>query len=269
VTLLATAAVSTGFAEDRSPRLLVIGPVESVNAESRSAVVLGQRVRTDAATELAVGDSVAIYGLANRNASIEASAVQSLGLYVPGATPIYITGTVERAEPSVGRIVVNGIAVDLTPAMSDGMVSPGVGSQLEVSGTQPVSHGVVLMERASAVGASNRGISRIGVTGIGGVGLNGIGGVGVTGIGGVGVTGIGGVGLNGIGGVGVTGAGGVGVKGIGGVGLNGIGGVGVTGTGGVGVKGIGGVGLNGIGGVGVTGIGGVGSSASGVSRFTP
>ena len=217
VTLLATAAVSTGFAEDRSPRLLVIGPVESVNAESRSAVVLGQRVRTDAATELAVGDSVAIYGLANGNGSIEASAIQSLGLYVPGATPIYITGTVERAEPSVGRIVVNGITVDLTPAMSDGMVSPGVGSQLEVSGTQPVSHGVVLMEGASAVGASNRGISRIGVKGIGGVGRNGIGGVGSNGIGGVGRNGIGGVGRNGIGGVGSNGIGGVGSNGIGGV----------------------------------------------------
>jgi hypothetical protein len=252
-TLLAIAAVSTGFAEERSPRLLVIGPVESVNAESRSAIVLGQQVRTDAAAELAVGDSVAIYGLANRNGSIEASAIQSLGLYVPGATSIFITGKVERAEPSVGRIVVNGITVDLTPAMSHGTVSADVGSQFAVSGTQPVSHGVVLMERASAVGASNRGISRIGLNGIGGVGLNGIGGVGLNGIGGVGLNGIGGVGANGIGGVGVKGIGGVGVKGIGGVGVNGIGGVG----------------LNGIGGVGLNGIGGVGSSASGVSRFTP
>ena len=76
VTLLMTAAVSTGFAEERSPQLLVIGPVESVNAESRSAIVLGQQVRTDAAAELAVGDSVAIYGLENRNGSIEASAIQ-------------------------------------------------------------------------------------------------------------------------------------------------------------------------------------------------
>src|SRR5215469_18027099 len=179
VTLLATTAVSTGFAEDRSPRLLVIGPVESVNAESRSAIVLGQQVRTDAAAELAVGDSVAIYGLANRNGSIEASAIQSLGLYVPGATSIFIAGTVERAEPSVGRIVVNGITVDVTPAMSHGIVSPDVGSQLSVSGTQPVSRGVVLMERASAVGASSKGISRIGLRGITGVGSNSSGIIGV------------------------------------------------------------------------------------------
>jgi hypothetical protein len=225
LSLLATVAVSTGFAQDRGPRLLVIGPVESVNAESRSAIVLGQQVRTDAAAELAVGDSVAIYGLANRNGSIEASAIQSLGLYVPGATSIFITGTVERAEPSVGRIVVNGVTVDLTPAMSHGTVAPDVGSRLALSGTQPVSHGVVLMERASAVGASNSGISRVGVNGIAGVGVNGIAGVGVNGIAGVGVNGIAGVGVNGIAGVGVNRIGGLGLNRIAGVGLKGVAGV--------------------------------------------
>src|SRR6516164_8645482 len=93
VTLVAIAAVSTAFAEGGSgPQLLVIGPVESVDAESSSAIVLGQQVRTGVAAELAVGDSVAVYGRANRDGSLEASEIQSLGLYVPGATSIFITG---------------------------------------------------------------------------------------------------------------------------------------------------------------------------------
>jgi hypothetical protein len=130
--------------------------------------------------------------------------------------------------------------------MSHGIVSPGVGSQLAVSGTQPVSHGVVLTESASAVGASNSGISRVGLNGTAGAGSS-------RGIIGVGLNGITGVGLNGITGVGLNGITGVGLNGITGVGLNGITGVGVRGITGVGVR----------------GITGVGSSALAVSRFTP
>src|ERR1700736_2577025 len=190
--LVATAAMSVGIAQGRGPELLVVGPVESIDALNRTAIVLGQHVQTNAAGVLVVGDSVAVFGTPNRDGSIRASAIQSRGLYVPGPTSIFIAGTVERAEPSVGRIVVNGVKVDLTSVMSRGVLAPALGSKLAISGTQPVSHGLVLVDGIAGTGASVNGIAGTGakVSGIAGTGasVNGIAGTGakVSGIAGTG-----------------------------------------------------------------------------------
>src|SRR5207253_530938 len=104
----------------------------------------------------AVGNTVAVFGTARADGTIEASAIQSRGTYVPGATSIFVSGTVQRAEPALGRVVVSGVTVDLTSAMSYGVFSPAVGSKLAISGTQPVSRGLVLV---SGSGASVNGIT--------------------------------------------------------------------------------------------------------------
>ena len=200
--LLGTAAASTGLAGVGASdgELLVIGPVESVNAADSTATILGQRVHTPAIDAIAVGNTVAVFGTARADGTIEASAIQSRGIYVPGATSIFVSGTVQRAEPALGRVVVSGVTVDLTSAMSYGMFSPAVGSKLAISGTQPVSRGLVLV---SGTPASVQGIAGTGtaVNGIAGTGtsVNGIAGTGtaVNGIAGTGaaVNGIAGTGL--------------------------------------------------------------------------
>src|SRR5467141_620745 len=279
--LLGTAAASTGSAGVRgsSPELLVIGPVESINAVDRTATILGQRVHTAMVDALAVGNAVAVFGTARADGTIEASAIQLRGMYVPGATSIFVSGTVQRAEPALGRVVVNGVTVDLTSRMSYGMWSPAVGSKLAISGTQPVSRGLVLVNGIAGTGAAVNGIAGTGaaVNGIAGTGakVNGIAGTGgaLNGIAGTGakVNGIAGTGgaLNGIAGTGAK------VNGIAGTGgaLNGIAGTGgavngIAGTGGTlnGIAGTGGA-LNGIAGTGakVNGIAGTGGALNGIA----
>src|SRR5213082_1084671 len=168
IVLLATAAASTSIAgsgaavngiSGSGTQLLVVGPVEATSAANATATILGQRVLTATAGQLTVGNTVAVFGTMRGDGSIAASAIQARGLYVPGATAIYLFGTVQRAEPSLGRVVINGVTVDLTPLMSYGMLSPTVGSQVAVSGTQPVSGGRLLVNGISGSGTSVNGIS--------------------------------------------------------------------------------------------------------------
>ena len=189
--LLGTAAASAGVGGN-SAELLVIGPVESVNAAARTATILGQRVHTAMVDALAVGNTAAVFGTARADGTIDASAIQLRGVYVPGATSIFVSGTVQRAEPTLGRVVVNGVTVDLTSAMSYGMLSPAVGSRLAISGTQPVSRGLVLVSgtRGSVQGIAGTGAAVNGIAGTGAA-INGIAGTGavVNGIAGTGVQG--------------------------------------------------------------------------------
>ena len=181
---LGTNGISGGGAQ-----LLVVGPVDAINAAIRTAIVLGQTVHVASLERLAVGNTVAVYGTTRADGSIAASAIQSLGIYVPGATSIFISGTVQRAEPSVGRVVVSGVTVDLTSVMSYGMFSPTVGTKLQLTGVQPLSGGLVVVNGisgggAEALGISGGGLGINGISGGGGPRLNGIsgGGLGINGI---------------------------------------------------------------------------------------
>ncbi|HEY2807894.1 MAG TPA: hypothetical protein VGI91_03795, partial [Steroidobacteraceae bacterium] len=199
-------AATTTF-EPGNVELLVIGPVEAVNPEAHVATVLGQRVQSLAVSGLAIGSLVAVYGRASLDGSITASAIQARGSYVPGASQVFFSGIVQKASPTIGRAVVNGVSIDLTPAMASGAISPIAGARLKITGIQPVAGGLVLVSGISGGGAGVNGISGggAGVSGIsgGGAGVNGIsgGGAGVSGISG------GGAGVNGIsgGGAGVSG----------------------------------------------------------------
>jgi len=238
VSLLASAAASAGVTGvDRGPELLVIGPVETVDLANRSATILGQHVHTTAV--LAVGDSVAVFGLANRDGSIEAVSVQPRGLYIPGASAIFINGVVQQAQSALGRVVLNGLTVDLTAAMSHGTVAPALGSKLAIYGTQPVSRGLVLVNGIAGTGADVNGIAGTGsgVSGIAGTGssVSGIAGTGAS------VSGIAGTGAR-VSGIAGTGAG---VSGIAGTGSS--------------VSGIAGTGAR------VSGIAGTGSNVSGIA----
>jgi hypothetical protein len=140
-------------------QLLLVGPVEAINASNRTAIVLGQTIHAASLERLAVGNTVAVYGTTRADGSIAASAIQSRGIYVPGATSVLISGSVQRAEPSVGRVVVSGVTVDLTSVMSHGMFSPTVGTKLQLTGVQPVSGGLVVVNGISGGGAEALGIS--------------------------------------------------------------------------------------------------------------
>jgi len=165
--LVGAAAASAGLAAvggSTATQLLVVGPVEAVNTADATATILGQRVHTALAGRLTVGNEVAVFGTRLADGTIAASSLQSPGLYVPGASPIYLSGTVQKAEPSLGRVVVNGVTVDLTTIMSYGTVSLDVGSKVAVSGTQPVSGGRVLVSGLTGSGVTTNAITGSGVT---------------------------------------------------------------------------------------------------------
>jgi hypothetical protein len=228
--------------------LLVVGPIEAVKADARTAIVMGQRIHVANVDGLAIGDTAAVFGNVLADGSILASAVQMRGPYVPGASTVYISGTVQTAEPSIGRVVINGVAVDLTPMMSHGTLTPSVGTKLQVIGIQPLSGGLLIVNGISGGGAAVSGISG------GGAAASGIsgGGAAVSGISG------GGAAVRGISG------GGAAVRGIsgGGAAVSGISG------GGAAVSGIsgGGAAVSGIsgGGAAVRGISGGGAAVSGL-----
>ena len=157
--ITAIAAVASTAEEVRGgPELLVIGPVESVDVSTRSATVLGQHVTLDNVESLDVHNTLAVFGFWRADGTIQAATVRDQGPYVAGATTVFLSGAVQRAEPSIGHVVVNGIKIDLTPAMAFGPVSPAVGSKLTVRGIQAVSHGVVTIDGIVGSGATANGI---------------------------------------------------------------------------------------------------------------
>ncbi len=160
------ASPSSAGTSTEGARLLVAGPVEAVDFANRTLTVLGQRVQAEAPDQFGIGSTIAIFGTMRIDGSIEVSAIQSRGLYVPGASSVFLSGKVQSAEPSLGRVVINGVSVDLTSIMSYGMFSPAVGDTLAVSGIQPVIRGRLVVSGVSAGGIAGTGVHGIAGTGL-------------------------------------------------------------------------------------------------------
>ncbi|HTT44377.1 MAG TPA: hypothetical protein VMG33_14985 [Steroidobacteraceae bacterium] len=156
--LAAFALAAANAQEATAPRLLVVGPIESVDPATRTVMVLGQRILLSNVGSLNVGNTLAVYGFSRTDGSIQGSVARDQGAYVAGATPIFLAGTVQSADALTGHVIVNGVKVDLTPAMVSGQVSPAIGSKLAVQGIQPVSRGVVVTDGIIGSGAATNGI---------------------------------------------------------------------------------------------------------------
>jgi hypothetical protein len=164
--------------------LMLLGPVEAVDAKNGIAIVVGQKVLLRNLKRPSIGSSVAVFGSVNLDGSVVASAITSAGLYVSGASPLVITGIVRAFDPSIGRVTIGKSVIDFSAALSTGAFPDlRVGDLAQVGGTQPTTLGLVL--------ASQVVVGKDGIIG-GGLNLNGIIGGGSNGIIG------GGIALNGI-----------------------------------------------------------------------
>jgi hypothetical protein len=132
-------------ASSETPSLVLVGPVEAINASKGFAVILGQKVFTAGVGNLSVGETVSVIGTVRSDGSVLVAAIEDNGLYVAGASNVLLTGTVEKVDESRGRAVVSGVSVDLTPLMGNGPVSLTAGSKVELAGTQPVGGGLILV----------------------------------------------------------------------------------------------------------------------------
>jgi hypothetical protein len=143
--------------------LLLIGPVDAVNAQAGFVTILGQKLAYSEAKKLVAGDTAAVFGVAKANGSFVATSIVDQGRYVAGATIIFLSGKVQKSDSAVGRVTVDGLAVDLTATMSNGAVAPAVGTALQITGTQPNAGGLVV---ASGISGSGDGAS-LGISGSG------------------------------------------------------------------------------------------------------
>ena len=159
----ASAGISGGavalMSAKQSDALVLVGPVEAVYAGKGFAIVLGQKVEFSNAGQLSVGETVSVIGHVNADGSVSAKSVQKGSLYVAGATPVLLTGVVQKVNASVGTAVVSGLTVDLTALMANGAVSVAKGSTVTLSGIQPLNGGLVVVSGISGGAVSTSGIS--------------------------------------------------------------------------------------------------------------
>jgi hypothetical protein len=171
-------------ASAEQPTLRVTGPVEAYDSKHGVARVLGQTVALPRGVDVVVGDSASVVGTSASDGKIIAASVKDQGLYVAGSSPIFLAGSVQKVNASVGTAVVSGVTVEFTALMADGPVSPAVGAAVQVGGTQPAAGGVVLASSISGGGMTANSISGGGVAAKsisgGGLSANSISGGGMT-----------------------------------------------------------------------------------------
>jgi hypothetical protein len=163
------------FAQANGEVPVLIGPIEAVDAQAGTIVVLGQQVLSETATGLQVGDLAEVFGALGPN-GIVASKISPAGPYVPGATPVLITGVVSAVNSSLGRATVGNVEIDYSPSLSSGFSAEIlVGSTVQLGGLQPAALGLVLSGDVVILdGIIGGGISSQGIIGGGKISSQGI-----------------------------------------------------------------------------------------------
>ena len=143
IVTLVTSYVGGAFANERE--LLLSGPVDAIDTQANSVVVMGRIVETIDAYRVVVGQRINVYGTLEKDGSIGDALLESITTYVPGADPVYVKGVVTQSDSSTGVVQVGAVRVDYTSLLSlTGFAAPSVGDTVEFAGTQPASGGVVL-----------------------------------------------------------------------------------------------------------------------------
>jgi hypothetical protein len=245
LTIWLLGAPIVGVAQDRA----ALGPIESVSRSKSTITVLGQTFVVNGKTQITIdGRAVTaragmlaldvnqyayVEGKASRDGVISVSIAASSYGYVPGASDVFVLGSVDQVYPLEGQVRVGSLRIDMAYFSASLQSILRVGTIINIRGTQPVPRGTLVTPTFS-IGAHSVGGS--GVLSIGGSGVQSIGGSGILSIGGSGVSrlahpsaggefevykqSIGGSGTQSIGGSGTHSIGGSGTLSIGGSGIN-------------------------------------------------
>jgi len=257
------ASLSSGYDVSKvlNSDLMLVGPVDAVDYNTRSLQALGQVVRfpvsKGALLRIRLGSVIEVRGSLSGNGEIQATSLVSVSsTYVAGAQNILVRGLVSSVKPAIGQLTIGRLIVDYTGALhSLDPTSIAVGSPLLVGGIQPLAQGAFVA--FSAIGGSDlNAIGGSDLKAIGGSDLKAIGGSDLKAIGGSDLKAIGGSDLKAIGGSDLKAIGGSDLKAIGGSDLKAIGGSDLKAIGGSDLKAIGGSDVNAIGGSDLNAIGG-------------
>jgi len=154
--LLTTLSVSIASAQTA----FVAGPVEHMSIDSGQITVLGQTYVVDAETvfgtagkialrtvgagELHVGDFVAIEATTT-SVPLRATSLAPINTqYVPGASSVFLGGTVEQVSIEFATLKIGGLAIDISQASPEVLSTVQVGSFAQIAGIQPSPSGSLL-----------------------------------------------------------------------------------------------------------------------------
>ncbi|MEM9690514.1 MAG: hypothetical protein AAF917_13665, partial [Pseudomonadota bacterium] len=121
------------------------GPVESVDLINGVFTSMGQTIvaSTTMLRDLNEGDYVTVNGSVMGTGWLYADEIAvSDDMYVPGSSPVLVTGIMSEVDDTVGSATVGGLMVDFTQALSNGSFPQG--NLYIFSGIQPVEDGILL-----------------------------------------------------------------------------------------------------------------------------
>jgi hypothetical protein len=99
---------------------------------------------------MSVGDFVTVDGSVVSSGWLYADSVSvANGMYVPGATEVYVTGIPSEIDSVLGQAKLGELTIDYTAAMSGGAIPSGL--SLSFRGIQPVNRGLLVSDAVSAV----------------------------------------------------------------------------------------------------------------------
>src|SRR5690349_10912293 len=143
----------------------VAGALEEISPDSRQITVLGQTYLIDAKTVFSLGSKRISNAAGGRVLSLgnwiavesgDARRATSVSVftspYVSGASPVFVSGKVEQVATDLGTIRIGGLTIDASAALPGSLDELQIGTLVEVSGTQPLSQGVLLADRIVMVG---------------------------------------------------------------------------------------------------------------------
>ncbi|RMH11343.1 MAG: hypothetical protein D6698_16480, partial [Gammaproteobacteria bacterium] len=115
------------------------GPIEDIDTNSGTVTILGHEIAVSSTLNLGqirIGYNAAVITCTPGDGSASAL-VTSDDYYQDGFSEVAVSGSVEAADPAIGRIIVNGVAVDYTPLLGD---NPNLADLLTV-GRHVLVHG--------------------------------------------------------------------------------------------------------------------------------
>jgi len=175
-------AVCCASANGFTAPIQVVGPVEGVSAGRSEITVLGQRFTAPSSSLVVsrldhgasastrssgVGSYVVVVGERLSDGTLVAKSIKNISdPYVPGASDVYLRGTVDKYSAVDGVLQIGGLQVLVSDALATN--SPNyiyLGASIEILGTQAVPGGqvwaskinVIPVENTDALGTSIQG----------------------------------------------------------------------------------------------------------------
>jgi hypothetical protein len=135
-----------------SSALVLAGPVDSIDPINGVFMAMGQTVMASQGmlSSMSVGDFVSVNGSVVSSGWLYADAISvANGMYVPGATEVFVTGIPSGIDPVLGQAQLGELTIDYTAAMSGGAIPAGL--SLSFSGIRPVDRGMLVSDRVNAI----------------------------------------------------------------------------------------------------------------------